>query len=734
MKIAGHYLIPSLILLALLPRLHGALPTTQEDQKTIDELIRKTRQAVTAITSSGRNGEASGVGSGFFIGPRGYLVTNFHVIGEGRPFTITLPDGKTLEPREVIAVDREADLVVIRVEGKAPGGLELGDSSMIRTGQGVLTIGNPLGLNHSVARGVIAEERELEGRPMIQVAMPIEPGNSGSPLVDERGRVIGVIAIKSASSLGFAVPSNVLKRLIENPRPMDIKRWLRIGSLDKRVWEVVTAGGSWRQRAGRLIASGSGGGFGGRMVCLSTLPEHKGPFEVSVDVKLEDERGAAGLVFQGGAPDRHYGFYPTNGALRLTRFLGPTLFEWTVLQTVPCQGYHPGEWNNIRVRIEGERIICSVNGETVIDLEDSTLSSGRAGLCKFRSPTAEFRRFRIGPEIPSDMLKKSQRTKVRDLASKIDPLGPPEAAIIEGIAEYGPAAIRELKARSRELEKEAFRMDHLAGLVHQQIIARRLKKLLGGAKKDFDLVHAALLVSKADNVELETLPYIDLLDRFAEELKDRLDGVSEPGPRLQGLISYFNANLGFRGSRMEYYNKANSYLNEVIDDREGLPISLSVLFMELGRKAGLELEGIGIPRHFIVRHKPAKGETSLIDVFDKCRLISIEDASRLSGSQLTETDLVAGTRRDILVRMVRNLQNAATMEQDVQALMRYLDIAILIREDSAIDRWQRAVLKSRTGQPAAAVKDLDWLIDRHPEGIDQESVEALRRRLRSQGY
>ena len=208
MKIASHYPIPFLILLALLPRLHGALPTTQEDQKPLDELIRKTRQAVTAITSSGRNGEASGVGSGFFIGPRGYLVTNFHVIGEGRPFTITLPDGKTLEPREVIAVDREADLVVIRVEGKAPGGLELGDSSMIRTGQGVLTIGNPLGLNHSVARGVIAEERELEGRPMIQVAMPIEPGNSGSPLVDERGRVIGVISIKSASSLGFAVPSN----------------------------------------------------------------------------------------------------------------------------------------------------------------------------------------------------------------------------------------------------------------------------------------------------------------------------------------------------------------------------------------------------------------------------------------------------------------------------------------------------------------------------------------------
>ena len=108
-----------------------------------------------------------------------------------------------MEPREIIADDREADLIVVKVEGKAPEGLKLGDSSMIRTGQNVLTVGNPLGLNNSVARGVIAEERQLEGRAMIQVAMPIEPGNSGSPLVDEDGRVIGIIALKSAQSLGF---------------------------------------------------------------------------------------------------------------------------------------------------------------------------------------------------------------------------------------------------------------------------------------------------------------------------------------------------------------------------------------------------------------------------------------------------------------------------------------------------------------------------------------------------
>lgn len=470
------------------------------------------------------------------------------------------------------------------------------------------------------------------------------------------------------------------------------------------------------------------------MVCLSTAEEPGETFELSVDVKLEDEAGAAGLVFHSSGSDRHYGFYPTNGALRLTRFLGPTLFEWTVLATVPSPDYQPGEWNNLRVKIQAHEITCSVNGTEVISLEDQELGTGRAGLCKFRTPSAEFRRFKIGKEIPSAVLAAGDREKVRNLASKLDPRRPPAPEIVESLAGYGAPVIRELKTRSRELEKEAFRIKHLSTLVHQRLIEKSLAMILGKPGDDFNLVHAALLLSKADNPDLETEPYLRLLDRFAAELKDRLDGISAPGERLQGLISYFNSDLGFRGSRMEYYSKANSFLNEVIDDREGLPISLAVLFIELARKAGISIEGIGVPRHFIVRHKPPEGKASLIDVFDKCKLITLEDASRLSGARLAEADLVPGSKRDILERMVRNLINVATLEQDVQALMRYLDLALVIRTNSAIDRWQRAVLRSRTGQPAGAASDLDWLIENHPEGIDQGSVESLRRRLRAQGF
>src|SRR5690606_9145228 len=107
------------------------------------------------------------------------------------------------------------------------------------------------------------------------------------------------------------------------------------------------------------------------------------PFELAVRVKLSDESGAAGLAFHCDGEDRHYGFYPTNGKLRLSRFDGPDVFSWAVLEEKPSDAYRPGEWNRLKVRIEKGKISCFVNGQLVIESTDSVRSSGRVGLVKF---------------------------------------------------------------------------------------------------------------------------------------------------------------------------------------------------------------------------------------------------------------------------------------------------------------------------------------------------------------
>src|SRR5262249_2891535 len=177
------------------------------------------------------------------------------------------------------------------------------------------------GLKHSVVAGVVSGTREIENRQMIQLAIPIEQGNSGGPLLDMQGRVHGLLTMKSAvtENLGFAMPVNALKPLIEKPNPTLMARRVRSGALGPQEGTTLF-GARWRQRAGRILVDGLGNGFGGRSLCLSQQAIPEEPYEVSVSVRLAQEDGAAGLVFCSDGGELHYGFYPSNGKLRFSRF------------------------------------------------------------------------------------------------------------------------------------------------------------------------------------------------------------------------------------------------------------------------------------------------------------------------------------------------------------------------------------------------------------------------------
>ncbi len=132
-----------------------------------------------------RDGQRSGIGSGFVIDAQGLIATNFHVIGEARSFTVELWPDRKLRVISVEASDRDRDLAVLRVdtEGKPLPALNLAETET-EQGMSVLAFGNPFGLKHSVVQGIVSAMREVEGEQLIQMAMPIEPGNSGGPLVD----------------------------------------------------------------------------------------------------------------------------------------------------------------------------------------------------------------------------------------------------------------------------------------------------------------------------------------------------------------------------------------------------------------------------------------------------------------------------------------------------------------------------------------------------------------------
>ena len=308
--------------LAILCLLPSAIFAADDKPKTTEQLAASARKSVVMILASGRTGKPEGVGTGFVVGD-GLVATNMHVIGEARAIIVQTSDGKRYEATTVHATDRGADLAVIRIDVKDLPALELGDSDEVKQGREVVSLGNPRGLEYSVAGGVVSARRDIDGRSMIELRMPVEPGNSGGPLLDTRGRVQGVVTLKSAvtENLGYAMPINALKPLLAKPNPIPMARWLTIGALDADEW-TTQGGARWRQRAGRILVEGMGTGFGGRSLCLSKRSVPKAPFEICVTVKLDDESGAAGLVFHADGKDTHYGFYPSNGGLRLRAFRG----------------------------------------------------------------------------------------------------------------------------------------------------------------------------------------------------------------------------------------------------------------------------------------------------------------------------------------------------------------------------------------------------------------------------
>jgi regulator of sirC expression with transglutaminase-like and TPR domain len=719
---------------ALVPLVAVPLRAAESDAKAlnVEELAKKVRPSVVVITVRGRDGKREGLGTGFVVSADGLIATNRHVIGEGRRITVETADGKRHAVTAVHASDRRLDLAVLRIDAKGLTPLELGDSKTLKDGQAVVAMGNPQGLRHSVVSGVVSGQREIDGRPMIQLAIPIEPGNSGGPLLDARGRVYGLLTIKSlvTENLGFAVAINSLKPLLKKPNPVPISAWLTIGTLDGDDWQVKQ-GGQWRQRAGRIIAEGMGKGFGGRTLCLSRRELPALPCEIAVAVRLRDESGAAGLIFHANG-DKHYGFYPSNGKLRLTRFDGPTVFTWKILEEKASSHYRPGEWNYLKVRLEKDRIRCFVNDQLVIESTDETYDKGRVGLAKFRDTVAEFKRFRTAKEVPplapADMVARIGKT-----LDGLPPKGQPGLDTVKRLAPDGPVSLKVLRERAQLLEEQAARLRRLAAAVHQHNVEKELLRVLRGKEEDIDLLHAALLIAWLDNEDVDVEAYRHEVQRMADKVRARLPKDADEKARLAALNKYLFEERGFHGSRGDYYNRSNSYLSEVIDDREGIPITLSILYVELGRRLGVRLEGVGLPGHFVVRHVPAKGDPTLIDVYEGGQPLSKEDAGKkvkeITGRPLRDEYLAAVKKRAILVRMLHNLLNVAQNEKDKDAMMRYLDTMVAVNPEAAEERGLRAALRYQTGDRDGALQDVDWLLEHKPDGLDVERVRQFRRML-----
>lgn len=245
-----------------------------------------------------------------------------------------------------------------------------------------------------------------------------------------------------------------------------------------------------------------------------------------------------------------------------------------------------------------------------------------------------------------------------------------------------------------------------------------------------NLAEVSLLVAAEEYPQLSPQPYLHRLDALAERVRDRLWDETAPVVVLQELSRVLFEEEQFQGNRMEYYDPRNSMLNDVLDRRLGIPITLSIIYLEIGWRLGLPLHGVNFPGHFVVRYA-GEAMPLLVDPF-LGGVIRFEDeaqdlldhvyggAVRLQPEYLRSAD-----RHDIIVRLLANLKAVYLNRRDDLRALAAMERILMVKPDSADDERDRGMVLTRLGDAAGARAALTRYLDLLPDAPDATRVRML---------
>ena len=257
-------------------------------------------------------------------------------------------------------------------------------------------------------------------------------------------------------------------------------------------------------------------------------------------------------------------------------------------------------------------------------------------------------------------------------------------------------------------------------------------------ERDLDLARAALLIAKEQYPGLAVDQYLARLDQLAEDVKDRLADETAPLVVLEELTRSLFERHGFRGNKEAYYDPRNSFLNDVLDRRLGIPLTLGIVMLEVGWRLRLPLEGVNFPHHFLVRFHGAAMDL-LIDPFENGRARYEDQAQELLDRvyggkvQLRESFLRKSTKRDILARMLNNLKGVYLNAGDFARALSAVERMLILRPEGAEEHRARGVLLARLGRRDEALDQLRRWIGTAAPGPDVDRARRLIIRLERGG-
>jgi regulator of sirC expression with transglutaminase-like and TPR domain len=252
-----------------------------------------------------------------------------------------------------------------------------------------------------------------------------------------------------------------------------------------------------------------------------------------------------------------------------------------------------------------------------------------------------------------------------------------------------------------------------------------LRRLAVEPEAPLDLAEVALLLARDEYPDLDVEAYLSELAGMAHEVKPRLRGPL--GAQLHGLCRYLFHEMGFRGNVQTYYDPRNSYLNDVLERRTGIPITLSTVAIVVGRRAGLDVVGVGLPGHFIAR-AAHEGEELLFDPFHGGRPLTVPECEVLV-EQVTGTAfearpevLQAVPLRAIVARMLTNLKGVYLQASDWPRAVRTIERLCQLCPGDAQQRRDLGATLVQAGEQGRAIDHLAAYLEANPLAEDTDGV------------
>ncbi len=243
-----------------------------------------------------------------------------------------------------------------------------------------------------------------------------------------------------------------------------------------------------------------------------------------------------------------------------------------------------------------------------------------------------------------------------------------------------------------------------------------------------NLVRAALTIARTEYPDLDIESYVARVDELAHRVEARIMDIDDAAETIAALNRVLFQQAGLRGNREDYYDPRNSFLNDVLDRGLGIPITLALIYMEVGRRLGFPLFGVGMPGHFLLKHYDIDGRETLIDCFNGGDILTAQDCQRrldeiYSGQMTLRPEfLFAVSRRQILTRILSNLKTVYLSARNFKKALPIVDLVLVIYPRSPEDVKQRALLRYSLGQNKGAAEDLEEYLKMSPDASDADEI------------